>query len=297
MTAYEYMGLPTSATAAVIRKAFLKLSVRWHPDKNPNSVQKATRVFKKLNEAYDILRDENIRQQYDRFLQEQQQFQQWQSQQQDEFEQQQQSQQPPYFPRGGYRKTWKHTVRRQANQSMPCSGSSGRQPTSRGQAWRLNFGQKFNVTSSSIRDAASSAGMQRRRRGNTNTNGNWRYTTSGVNNVNMPGQRHDIHEGSYADRMHPSWRETSSVCTEAGNFHGGNHSRGAYRSQFETMNSYAALNKGSYRNAAKKVSGSSKCAPLYPACEKYTTSSSRSPGARGKTFTKKLTRNSRNVTK
>jgi len=108
MTAYEYMGLPTSATAAVIRKAFLKLSVRWHPDKNPNSVQKATRVFKKLNEAYDILRDENIRQQYDRFLQEQQQFQQWQRQQQDEFEQQ--SQQPPYFPRGGYRKTWKHTV-------------------------------------------------------------------------------------------------------------------------------------------------------------------------------------------
>ena len=72
---------------------------------------------------------------------------------------------------------------------------------------------------------------------------------------------------------------------------------GAYRSQFETMNSYAALNKGSYRNAAKKVSGSSKCAPPYPACEKYTTSSSRSPGARGKTFTKKLTRNSRNVTK
>ena len=64
MTAYEYMGLPTSATAAVIRKAFLKLSVRWHPDKNPNSVQKATRVFKKLNEAYDILRDENIRQQH-----------------------------------------------------------------------------------------------------------------------------------------------------------------------------------------------------------------------------------------
>ena len=63
------------------------------------------------------------------------------------------------------------------------------------------------------------------------------------------------------------------------------------------MNSYAALNKGSYRNAAKKVSGSSKCAPPYPACEKYTTSSSRSPGARGKTFTKKLTRNSRNLTK
>ena len=64
----------------------------------------------------------------------------------------------------------------------------------------------------------------------------------------VPGQRHDIHEGSYADWMHPSWRETSSVCTEAGNFHGGNHSRGAYRSQFETMNSYAALNKGSYRS-------------------------------------------------
>jgi len=85
--------------------------------------------------------------------------------------------------------------------------------------------------------------------------------------------------------MQPSWRETSSVCTEAGNFHGGNHSRGAYRSQFETMNSYAALNKGSYRNAAKKVSGSSKCAPPYPACEKYTTSSSRFP----KTFNSRAT--------
>ena len=69
-----------------------------------------------------------------------------------------------------------------------------------------------------MRDAASSAGMQRRRRGNTNTNGNWRYTTSGVNNVNMPGQRHDIHEGSHADQTQPSWCETSNVCKEACNF-------------------------------------------------------------------------------
>ena len=34
---------------------------------------------------------------------------------------------------------------------------------------------------------------------NTNTNGNWRSATSGVNTVNMPVQRHDVHEGSHAD--------------------------------------------------------------------------------------------------
>ena len=140
------------------------------------------------------LQDEDSRKKYD--LQLELQFQQW---------LQQQQQQPSYFPRGDYRKyTIIHNTKRA---TMPNKVSRGRQPTSPGQAWRWtqNNGHTSNVTSSKNQDAASSAEMQRRRRGNTNTNtiDNWRSATSTVNNVNTPGQRHDVHEGSHADRTQP----------------------------------------------------------------------------------------------
>ena len=68
----------------------------------------------------------------------------------------------------------------------------------------------------------------------------------------------------HADQKQPSlWRETFNVCNATCSSHGGDHSRGAYLSQFDTVNSYTALNTGSYTNAAQKVSASSKCAPPY----------------------------------
>jgi len=33
------------------------MAIKWHPDKNPNNVEQATRMIKKINAAYDMIRD------------------------------------------------------------------------------------------------------------------------------------------------------------------------------------------------------------------------------------------------
>ena len=132
-----------------------------------------------------------------------------------------------------------------------------RQPTSSGQAWRWtpNHGQISNLTSSKNRDAVNSAEMHRRSRGNSNRKHCNSSRSSIVNNVNTHGHRHVGYEGAIADRMQSSWREPSTACNTACSSHDnrGNHSRGAFRSQFETVNSYSALIKVVIEEGLRKL--------------------------------------------
>jgi len=62
---YKILGLEKNATEKEIKKAYRKLALKWHPDKNPNNREEAEEKFKKINEAYSILSDKNKRNEYD----------------------------------------------------------------------------------------------------------------------------------------------------------------------------------------------------------------------------------------
>lgn len=61
---YEVLGVSKSANAAEMKKAYRKLAMQYHPDRNPDS-KEAEAKFKELNEAYDVLKDEQRRAAYD----------------------------------------------------------------------------------------------------------------------------------------------------------------------------------------------------------------------------------------
>jgi len=63
---YQILGVPRSATDAQIKKAYKKLAVKWHPDKNPGDEQ-ATKNFQKISEAYATLSDDKKRKIYDTY--------------------------------------------------------------------------------------------------------------------------------------------------------------------------------------------------------------------------------------
>ncbi len=63
---YELLGVSADADASILKAAYRKLAMRHHPDRNPGD-QKAEARFKEVNEAYEILRDEQKRAAYDRF--------------------------------------------------------------------------------------------------------------------------------------------------------------------------------------------------------------------------------------
>ena len=63
---YKILGIKKDATDAEVKKAYRKLALKWHPDKNPNNREEAEEKFKKINEAYSVLSDKNKRRQYDR---------------------------------------------------------------------------------------------------------------------------------------------------------------------------------------------------------------------------------------
>eukprot|EP00929_Paragymnodinium_shiwhaense_P004206 TRINITY_DN104976_c0_g1_i1.p1 TRINITY_DN104976_c0_g1~~TRINITY_DN104976_c0_g1_i1.p1 ORF type:complete len:294 (-),score=77.01 TRINITY_DN104976_c0_g1_i1:201-1082(-) len=55
--AWETLDLPDTATKAEIKDRFRKLSIRWHPDKNPDDPESAKKKFQKIKEAYNQLRE------------------------------------------------------------------------------------------------------------------------------------------------------------------------------------------------------------------------------------------------
>jgi molecular chaperone DnaJ len=63
---YEILGVNKSATPEEIKKAYRKVAIQFHPDKNPGN-KEAEEKFKEAAEAYEVLSDAEKRQRYDRF--------------------------------------------------------------------------------------------------------------------------------------------------------------------------------------------------------------------------------------
>lgn len=64
---YQLLGIPKTAKSDEIKKAYRKLAMQYHPDKNPGKEQWANEKFKEINEAYAVLGDPEKRKQYDQF--------------------------------------------------------------------------------------------------------------------------------------------------------------------------------------------------------------------------------------
>ena len=67
-TYYDVLQVASRADKETIKASFRKLSVALHPDKNPSNVEKATRLFKQILEAYECLKDDAKRATYDQRL-------------------------------------------------------------------------------------------------------------------------------------------------------------------------------------------------------------------------------------
>ncbi len=64
---YEILGVARNADENAIKKAYRKLAMQYHPDRNPGKEQWANEKFKEINEAFSVLGDPGKRKQYDQF--------------------------------------------------------------------------------------------------------------------------------------------------------------------------------------------------------------------------------------
>src|SRR6516164_84332 len=63
---YDTLGVARDASAEQLKKAYRGLAMKFHPDRNPGDAA-AEHKFKEINEAYDVLKDDQKRAAYDRF--------------------------------------------------------------------------------------------------------------------------------------------------------------------------------------------------------------------------------------
>lgn len=64
---YEILEIERTATAGQIKSAYLRLALKWHPDKNLNNRDEAERKFKEIGEAYSVFSDPIKKNEYDSF--------------------------------------------------------------------------------------------------------------------------------------------------------------------------------------------------------------------------------------
>ena len=64
---YAVLGVDRNANDDQLKKAYRKMAVKWHPDKNQDNTEKAEAMFKEVGEAYDVLSDSKKRAIYDKY--------------------------------------------------------------------------------------------------------------------------------------------------------------------------------------------------------------------------------------
>lgn len=54
---YKILDVSRVASDVEVKKAYRKLALKWHPDKNPNNLEEANLRFREISEAYEVLSD------------------------------------------------------------------------------------------------------------------------------------------------------------------------------------------------------------------------------------------------
>ena len=64
---YDLLGLKPNASDNEIKKAYKKSALRWHPDKNRDNPEEASKKFQEISQAFEVLSDPQKRSNYDQF--------------------------------------------------------------------------------------------------------------------------------------------------------------------------------------------------------------------------------------
>lgn len=64
---YDILGVSKDVDENELKKAYKKMSIKWHPDKNLNNLKEADEKFKEISEAYEVLSDQQKRKLYDKY--------------------------------------------------------------------------------------------------------------------------------------------------------------------------------------------------------------------------------------